>query len=1128
MNVSALFHSDRHPRPRRPMIILILTVIALAAGIFLPAIARAETASADEMTHVCENWLSYMVAQAGAWGGVQNPQISDVRNIIVNDTLVGRFYFIRPTGYVVVPVLKELAPVKAYSDENSLDIEEADGFALLLRQVLQSRTQLYVEVYGSLDAVQPDDEQPLYDVSNRRKWDAFDVSPKDFDASADKDLMAPMDETGPLLTSAWHQGYPYNALCPMGDGGRCAVGCVATAAAQIMYYHQWPPVGEGSYSYYWGGDNSCGGSTPGQTLSADFSDPYVYDNSVEAVSEISYEMGVAFRMDYGRCGSGAYTMQGATVFPTYFRYDPSAQAVYRSDYNAVNWFSLIKDNINRGLPILYRIYSHAIVCDGWRVSGSLNQYHFNYGWGGSNNAWYTVDHLYCPWSGCDPMVEAMVINIIPLSGRPWLREAVFTDSAGDGDGQLEAGETIEMSVRIANYGVEPITDVTLNLSIDDETLSILNGSAYLGTINPDGSSDNSGAPFTFSIPADYIPRIDSFWCEITWNGGTSKDTVVVTKAVGRVNILLVDDDQGGDVNYYYEQCLQNMSIPYDIVNTDAGAPDSSYLDEYDIVIWFTGDYFISPLSLEGIAAMKGFLDAGGKLFLTGQHIASELMGVDMDFLNNYLKTSYQSVQSIEDVPVLEAEAGCQVFDGSEELMINGPGGASNQRFPDLTVPLNGSVAELRFSTYEDYGAISYSGDNQLVFFSFGFEAIENGDTRWQNRDSTMADILRFFAYQRPNQCPSVTGLTVSPGQAMHLLDHTPVIAWTYADHEATPEAMYQVQVSRNAQWSTVDMWDSGPVAGSDLSMTYDGSPLEDGVQYYVRVRASDGALWSNWQTTTIRMNSAPAEPGELIPSGMQGVTSLSPALSHANAADGEGDAVTYDYELYADSQMTVLLDHAEDRPQMPATTSWQVTIALSEDSVYYWRVRGSDPYEDGSWSRLGTFWVNAQNLPPLPFDLISPADGGDIAGRMVTFDWAASTDPDPYDYITYTLFYDDNPAMSSPSTVNEMDSTWYALPNPLEFGTTYYWKVRAKDRFDGQTYGSEIFSFTTIPQGDADGDGAINIADAIYILRYVFGLGPAPEPQAAGDATCDGGVTVADAVYLINYIFKGGPPPGCN
>lgn len=61
--------------------------------------------------------------------------------------------------------------------------------------------------------------------------------------------------------------------------------------------------------------------------------------------------------------------------------------------------------------------------------------------------------------------------------------------------------------------------------------------------------------------------------------------------------------------------------------------------------------------------------------------------------------------------------------------------------------------------------------------------------------------------------------------------------------------------------------------------------------------------------------------------------------------------------------------------------------------------------------------------------------------------------------------------------------------------------------------------------GDASHDSTINIADAIYIINYVFKGGPPPFPYASGDANCDDAVNVADAVYVITYIFKGGPPP---
>jgi hypothetical protein len=61
--------------------------------------------------------------------------------------------------------------------------------------------------------------------------------------------------------------------------------------------------------------------------------------------------------------------------------------------------------------------------------------------------------------------------------------------------------------------------------------------------------------------------------------------------------------------------------------------------------------------------------------------------------------------------------------------------------------------------------------------------------------------------------------------------------------------------------------------------------------------------------------------------------------------------------------------------------------------------------------------------------------------------------------------------------------------------------------------------------GDANGDGAVNVGDAVYLIAYVFKGGPAPDPVCAGDANGDGDTNVGDAVYLIAYVFKGGPAP---
>ncbi len=69
------------------------------------------------------------------------------------------------------------------------------------------------------------------------------------------------------------------------------------------------------------------------------------------------------------------------------------------------------------------------------------------------------------------------------------------------------------------------------------------------------------------------------------------------------------------------------------------------------------------------------------------------------------------------------------------------------------------------------------------------------------------------------------------------------------------------------------------------------------------------------------------------------------------------------------------------------------------------------------------------------------------------------------------------------------------------------------------------YTFESFVPGDADGSGAVDIDDVVFIINYVFGGGPEPDPIQAGDADGSGEVDIDDVIYLINYIFGGGPPP---
>jgi len=390
-------------------------LLAIAWLLAVPrGVSGVEFAAPDEAERVCRNWLDERVHFAGAWAGVLQPAIAETHEIAHGDTLLAWCFRVHPVGYVVVPRLRALSPIKAWSDESDFEPSTGDELVAILREDLGRA----LRGWRSDPARRPA-------LAARQAWDRLASAPPAHRAALARGAIPPPRDAGPLLTSLWHQRAPYNDLCPMGDGGRCLVGCVATAAAQILRYHGWPLFGTGEHSYDWDGDQSCQGNVGGGTLSTVYSDPYDWAQMPDAcdggctpeqraaLAELNYEVGVAFEMNYGYCSSGSLVQYALQVYPGYFRYDPSIQLEHRHAYTADSWFALIAEQIDAGLPMQYLIFNHSCVCDGYRTQSGAHQVHINYGFeGGSHNGWYAVDNLYgSPY----PEGEILIRNIMPCS-----------------------------------------------------------------------------------------------------------------------------------------------------------------------------------------------------------------------------------------------------------------------------------------------------------------------------------------------------------------------------------------------------------------------------------------------------------------------------------------------------------------------------------------------------------------------------------------------------------------------------------------------------------------------------------------------------------------------------------------
>ena len=124
---------------------------------------------------------------------------------------------------------------------------------------------------------------------------------------------------------------------------------------------------------------------------------------------------------------------------------------------------------------------------------------------------------------------------------------------------------------------------------------------------------------------------------------------------------------------------------------------------------------------------------------------------------------------------------------------------------------------------------------------------------------------------------------------------------------------------------------------------------------------------------------------------------------------------------------------------------------LSENILYYWRVRAKINNVFGNWSEVWRFTT----IGKIPY-LLSPIDNSTVNPKNLLLQWSNTTNTTEYrlqvssDSLFNSVAIDENQIAGDSEVVN------------VDYDAKYFWRIGALN-LDGNIYWSDFFSFKTIP-----------------------------------------------------------------
>ena len=273
-------------------------------------------------------------------------------------------------GFVVVSGDDAMGEILAYGDNGTLDTLNANPGVKFLLQAYRKR---FAQLQQTPASTQPATRtMPTYKA------------------------------VAPLLSCKWNQNEPYNKKT-----GYPYTGCVATAVAQVMYYHKWPIQGKGENTYTVSSDNKVKHADFSKSYYdwANMKDEYTYydpgtQREQDAVAKLMSDVGIATNMQYTPYLSGAQNESADKALRENFDY--TTAFVSRSDEGLPAFTDIVRQELANGFPVYLSGSQkgggggHAWVTDGINEQGL---FHMNFGWGGQGDAYFSLSTLSVAQSG---------------------------------------------------------------------------------------------------------------------------------------------------------------------------------------------------------------------------------------------------------------------------------------------------------------------------------------------------------------------------------------------------------------------------------------------------------------------------------------------------------------------------------------------------------------------------------------------------------------------------------------------------------------------------------------------------------------------------------------------------------